>query len=348
MTLQDAFAVQAKACEALGSPFMGQLCRLFAARLAHGGVVADRLLAWPGDVTPGGQSVPLRMAGALHALVLDGVDAGLAAAYPPNSASDDALWAAVTAAFQTHETRLMHWLDSPPQTNEVRRSAAMLTVAAILRKRHDLPLVVSELGASAGLNLSFDRFRMEIGDRGFGAADSNVVLRPDWDGPVPEIAPVEIIDRAGVDVRPIDAGDPKESLRLLAYLWPDQPDRLARTRAAIALSDTAPDTGDAAGWLEARLARPHPGAVHLVYHTIAWQYFPPETQARGEAALARAGALATPEAPLARMSMEADGTPGSAALTLQLWNGSPGSGQILPLGRIDYHGRFLEIVTAEL
>ena len=349
MTLRDAFAGQAKACEALGSPFMGQLCRLFAARLAPGGPVADRLLAWPGDVTPGGQSVPLRVAGALHALVLDGVDAGLAAVYPPHAASDDALWSAIVAAFEAHEARLMRWLDSPPQTNEVRRSAAMLTAAAILRARHDLPLIVSELGASAGLNLSFDRFRMDVGTRSFGAADSGVVLRPDWDGPVPKAAPIEILDRAGVDLRPIDVGNPGEALRLLAYLWPDQPDRLDRTRAAIALSDTLPDAGDAAGWLEDRLAAaPRPGALHLVYHTIAWQYFPPQTQARGEAALAQAGARATPEAPLARLSMEADGTPKSAALTLQLWDGTASSGQIVPLGRIDYHGRFLEIMTAEL
>jgi len=292
--------------------------------------------------------VPLRTAGALHALVLGGVDDGLVSAYPPNASDDEALWSAVEAAFIMHEARLMQWLDSPPQTNEVRRAAAMLTCAAILRKRHDLPLVVSELGASAGLNLGFDRFRMEVEGRAFGAPESGVLLQPDWNGDVPSEGPIEIIERAGVDLRPIDVRQPDQALRMLAYLWPDQPDRLARTRAAIALCDTMPDTGDAAGWLQTRLAPQKPGMLHLVYHTIAWQYFPPETQGIAEEALAEAGARATPDAPLARMSMETDGLPGSAALTLQLWDGSAQSGAVIPVGRIDYHGRFLDILTTDI
>lgn len=345
MTLQQAFLAQAGACEKLGSPFMGRLCRLFADRLQRGTAVADRLLDWQGDVTPGGHSVPLRIAGSLHALVLDGADGPLQAAYPPNAVSEDALWDAIEGAFRRHEARLMTWLDSPPQTNEVRRAAAMLTVAAMLRARFDLPLVVSELGASAGLNLLFDRFTMEVAGQRYGAAQSDVVLTPDWDGPLPPHKPVEIIDRAGIDLRPIDPGRAEDALRLLAYLWPDQPDRLVRTRAALALAEAAPDAGDAAGWLETRLQTPHPGAVHLVYHTIAWQYFPPETQARAAKALAVAGARATKTAPLARMSMEGDGTPGSAALTLQVWDGTAQSGVELAIGRIDYHGRFLKITA---
>lgn len=343
MSLRDAFLSQAEACTKLGSPFMGRLCRLFAERLEPGGAVADRLLNWPGDLTAAGQSVPLRIAGSLHGLILDGVDADLRAVYPPNEASDAALWAAIEAAFARHETRLMQWLDSPPQTNEVRRAAAMLTVAAILRDRFDLPLVVSELGASAGLNLAFDRFRLEVQGRTYGAAESSVHLAPDWSGPLPPVAPTEVVERAGVDLRPIDPTQPDQALRLLAYLWPDQPERLARTRAAIALCDQPVDAGDAADWLETRLAVARPGAVHLIYHTIAWQYFPPETVARAEAALAAAGARATVQAPLARMSMEADGIPGSAALTLQVWDGSVQSGVEIPIGRIDYHGQFLKI-----
>ena len=124
--LLRAFRGQARACAALGSPFMERLMDLFAARLGADGAVADGLLAWEGDVTSGGHSVPLRIAGALHGLVLDGAAPDLAAVYPPHAVNDDALWQAVAAARITHEDRVMTWLDQAPQTNEVRRAAALI------------------------------------------------------------------------------------------------------------------------------------------------------------------------------------------------------------------------------
>jgi hypothetical protein len=75
----------------------------------------------------------------------------------------------------------------------------------------------------------------------------------------------------------------------------------------------------------------------MVYHTVAWQYFPPETQARCRAALEAAGARATAEAPLAHVGMEADATPGGAALTATLWPG----GEARTLARVDFHGRWV-------
>ena len=35
--------------------------------------------------------------------------------------------------------------------------------------------------------------------------------------------PFRVTDRAGVDRNPLDPHDPAAQLRLLAYLWPDQP-----------------------------------------------------------------------------------------------------------------------------
>lgn len=329
VALQDAFKRQAKACEDLGSPFMGRLMRLCANRVAPGSPVTDRLLAWPGDVSSNGHSVPLRLAGALHALVLQGHP--LSAAYPPNTACDDTLWTAVEATFHSDKAHLMAWLDSPPQTNEVRRSAALLVAANLLSAQYPLPFVLSELGASAGLNLNFDRY----GLGGYGDTSSSVQLTPSLQGPLPPSAPITVKSRAGVDLNPLDPAT--DRLRLLAYLWPDQPERLALTRAALDLAPPKPDQGDAAAWLEHRLAQRHKGALHLVFHTIAWQYFPPPTQAACAEALADAGAQATANAPLAHLSMEADGHPKGAALTLTTWPG----GQTTPLGRVDFHGRRL-------
>jgi hypothetical protein len=94
-------------------------------------------------------------------------------------------------------------------------------------------------------------------------------------------------------------------------------------------------------WLATRLS-PRPGALHLVYQTIAWQSFPADAQARGAALLAAAGLAATPDAPLARLAVEADGRDTGAGLSLHLWDGHTPDGVAVPLGRMDYHGRWID------
>jgi len=48
----------------------------------------------------------------------------------------------------------------PPQTNEIRRSSVIAAAARGIFDRYQLPLMVSEVGASAGLNLNFDRYQV--------------------------------------------------------------------------------------------------------------------------------------------------------------------------------------------
>lgn len=342
--VREAFRIQARACAKLGSPFMERLMTLCADRLEPRGAVAERVLTWDGDVGPAGASVPLRLAGALHGLVRDGTDAGLARVYPPSDAGDEALWREVSRALVEHEMRLLRWLDSPPQTNEVRRSAALIAAANWIAGRHALPFVLSELGASAGLNLSFDRFSLEAGGQRLGAASSPVALRPEWRGPVPPALPITVAERAGVDLNPLDPTDPAARIRLLSYLWPDQPERLRLTEAALGLVSARPERGDAAGWLARRLARPLPGRVHVVYHTVAWQYFPSATRAACQDALDEAGARATADAPLARIAMEADDDPHGAGLVVETWPRAPNETGPVLLARVDFHGRWIDWV----
>ncbi len=127
--------------------------------------------------------------------------------------------------------------------------------------------------------------------------------------------------------------------RMLACIWPDQTARLERAQTALTLAAALRPPvaqGDAADWAGARLATPRPHALHLIYHTVAAQYFPTATAQTLRLALQAAGARATPDAPLAHLAMEADGGSG-AALTLTLWPG----GQVIPLGRADFHGRWV-------
>jgi len=338
--LRAAFARQGEVGAALGSPFMARLMPLIGARIDASTAIGARCLAWEGDVSAAAQSVPLRLAGALHGLVLDGSDAGLVAAYPPHSVPDETLWAAVSVALKTHERRIMTWLDRAPQTNEVRRAAAVIAgIWWALERVGQHPVVLSELGASAGLNLSLDRFAMTVGRGRHGALDSPVHLAPEWRGPKPKAHPISVADRAGVDRAPLNPRHPEDALRLQAYIWPDQPERMARTRAAIALTDTTVDAGDAAPWLARRLAQPWRG-LHVVYTTIAAQYFPDATRDALASTLSATGSRATRETPLLHLAMEADDASPGAGLAAMLWAGS--APVTRTLARVDFHGAWID------
>lgn len=321
----------------MGSPLTARILQLLADDMGNGPVAA-RVQGWQGDPGAMADALALRLAGGLHALALSRRDLGLVEAYASKNLPDGILHERLLSALKDHALHLLHWLDSPPQTNEVRRSGVLIAAGQLLARYHGLPMVLSELGASAGLNLIWDQFALVAGAQRFGPADASVTLTPDWQGQPPQPCPPFIAARAGVDLNPLHPV--RDRLRMLSYIWPDQPERLARTEAAATLAARFPGLvaqGDAVDWLETRLATPVPGHLHLIFHTVAWQYFPATTQARGEALLAAAGAKATVDAPIARLSMEADGTSDGAAVTLTLWP----EGTTRLIARADFHCRWI-------
>lgn len=339
-TVRQSFLRQAKSCDDLGSPFMARLCRLAAERLDQETAVGRRILSWEGDPTGTRDAVALRLAGCLHALVLSGADRELASVYPPNAADADALWTACTSAFRRNEAFTLDRLRSAPQTNEVRRSGALLPGFLTIAKLFGQPLMLSEIGASAGLNLQWDRYRYRLGDFSWGP-DSNVMLSPNWEGPSPPGADLVVSQRAGCDLNPLDPSSCDDREQLASYIWADQRDRLERTRNALDIaagSGLSVDRADAVDWLKSRLAEPRPGTVHVIYHSIAWQYLPEALRAEGNALIADTGSRATRNAPLARLQMEADDRPDGAALTLQIWP----TGESHEIGRADFHGRWVK------
>ena len=170
---------------------------------------------------------------------------------------------------------MLDWLDRAPQTNEAARSAALIAGARFLGgligpERH---LSLLELGCSAGLNLNFSIYALEYKGNISGISKAGVILSPEWRGSAPPTeALLPVVRARGVDLSPPDAV--ADRLRLLAYVWPDQSDRIARLEKALALAAIhRPEVarGDAADWLEQRLSEaPLPaGEAVLVYHTIA-------------------------------------------------------------------------------
>ncbi len=320
--VRAAFAEQAGWCRARGTPLTASVCNQLAERPWPEGEVVRRMRDWPGDPRPSGDAVPLRLCGGFHAGVRTGTLPALAACYPPNAFPDaERLAAAIDEAMVS--PGLAEWLDRPPQTNEVGRANALFAGLLVFADRFPLPVALFELGASAGLNLRMDRFGYDLGGLRTGDLSSPLQLKPGWQGPPPPEARIEVIGRHGVDLTPLDPlsdGD-----RLLAFVWADQAQRIGQLGAALKVARAVPvtlDAGDAAEWIEARLAEPQPeGSSRLVYHSIAFQYFPTASQQRVAAAIERAGERATEKAPIGWLRFERTPDEQEPTLRLKCWPG---------------------------
>lgn len=339
--LIEAFLAQAEACRNLDSEFNWRLCNLLANRLDTSTKVGQTLFDWPVDPHFRAEAVPLRVTGALHAIVLQGLDTDLVNNYPPNTTSDDALWAAIQKAFETHEAFILETIKSAPQTNEIRRCSGLIPAFHLIAKETDFPLMMSEIGASAGLNLDWDNYAVRINDSYWGDPNAEVIFTPDWTGPLPPKANVNILDRQGCDLNPLVPTNENDKQRLLSYIWADQEQRMTNTKRALDLAAKANHTVhkmDALEFLEKRLSEPKENTTHVIYHSIVWQYLPAEAKVKGQEIIEAAGARATKNSPLAWLQFEGDGKLGGAAITLRTWP----ENRTRVLGRADYHGRWIK------
>jgi hypothetical protein len=266
--VRDAFASQARACRERGSPFTGLLCEVLGRILDRSTGVGSRVLDWSGRPDARGDSVPLRVAASLHALVRRGQLPRLAALYPPHPLPKrEALELALVQALTEAEADLLPWLDCPPQTNEPMRSAPLMAgLLVVAAETGGLPFALHELGASAGLLLVLDCYEHRLGGVMAGTLGAQVRIEPCWEGSAPPgTASVRIMRRRGCDLDPLDVTNHADRERLLAYVWPDQRDRLARAEAAIGIAAADPpqlDHAEAATWAEMVLhpERPNPGS----------------------------------------------------------------------------------------
>jgi hypothetical protein len=338
--IRAAFRQQAVFCRNSGSPMTADILNALAQMLDRETQTGRAILDWQGD--PLVDALKLRIAGGLNALARSGKDAELSALYAARQGDFAGTFTRVLAEW---DEWLLPWLNSPPQTNEVARSG-MLWPGVMEVARHFGPdIELLELGSSAGLNLNLDRFGYDLGGVITGDTSSALQLKPKWEGPAPVVVPISIVSRAGVDQNPLDPSDPDVAERLLAYVWPDQDDRIARIKAAIEIARAYPppvETGDAADWIERKLAQPQTaGVTRIVFHSITLVYLPPDGRARVEAALRRAGEAATAKRPLAWLSMEFHARTAMAELRLTMWPG----GEMRTLAHCHPHGAMIKWVN---
>jgi hypothetical protein len=325
--VRRAFAEQSRFCAQLGSPFTALLCDVFAARLDDSTEIGKALLSWSGDPSPKADSLPLRVAGAVHGLARTGRCPALSKCYPPNALPDATmLWNAIAPLLDSEQTHFKQYLQQAPQTNEVGRSALLLAGLLEVAQCTRTPLRLFEIGASAGLNLIPDRYRYQFGSVAWGSADARLCLQPQWSGGVPPVdASLDIVGRYGVDLNPLDLADSEQRARLLSYVWADQVDRLVRVEAAI---DTALEAlpvierMDAADWLERYLkVDGEVGVTQVLTHSIVWSYLSQATRGRIEAHVHACAAHANSERPLAWVRFELTNDASTAALSVTIWPG---------------------------
>jgi hypothetical protein len=212
---------------------------------------------------------PIRLLGGLHFLVLEGRVPGWS-------------WDQVREALDEHRDWLARFVDEQPvQTNEVQRCWALLP--AFLSLGDERPLDLIELGASAGLNLVWDRYRYAYAAGSWG--DGELTLAGDEHAPVPAALlsrrPL-VARRRGIDLHPLDPGDTEDVRLLECFVWPDQVERMARLRAALAIARSdGPEitAGDYVDLLPSVLADRDPDALTVVYQTVSTVYLDEERYA---------------------------------------------------------------------
>ena len=320
----------------LGSPLYNMLLTRSAEDVESGGPCWQVLAGH--EHNPSRLALPLQFAGAVHRLVLEGRAPDLARYYASVGGvlPFEQAWPAFRDSVETHQSELRSLVNHPVQTNEVGRSCALLGGFLLVARETKLPLRLLELGASAGLNLRWDRYWYQAGSEVWGDPASPIRFENAFsEGRPPLDTTVRIEERSGCDINPLDPAAPETELTLRSYIWPDQPSRHERLHAVLAIARQVParlDQAGAADWLARELPLNRPGAATVVFHSVVMPYLPKEERERVRELLLQAGGRASAAAPLAWLQMEHGGDQADVRLTL--W---PGGEQRL-IATAAYHG----------
>jgi hypothetical protein len=225
---------------------------------------------------PPAAHLPPALLAAVHYLILEGSDHPLTDVYAGRSEGDPGTL--FLDFFRSRQEDVMALLAVRHiQTNECGRSAVLGPGLTWVASQLNGPYCLIDVGASAGLNLLCDRFRIDYGPHGAtGPLDATVQFscqvvagRP----PIADRLPA-FVSRIGIDRSPIDLTNPDDARWLLACAWPDT-NRLERTAAAIRLAQSNPPQvvrGDATAALGGVLEALPGHATAIVMTTWAFAY----------------------------------------------------------------------------
>jgi hypothetical protein len=233
---------------------------------------------------PSLQRLPVLWFACLHRICLEKPEDPLSAFFPdvclspeearsPESLRTEDLWAFCVR----HETALRDLLRTrSTQTNEVGRCSLLMPAVLQIEKEMDSPVLLLDVGTSAGLNLHLDRYNYRYTPGGEMLVDPtapwlNCSVTGEF--PAPERVP-RIVARRGIDVNPLDVTNPDDALWLRSCVWADQIDRSRLLAEAINVArrhkldiHRADATADLGPHLEAMLEMASEQQGHLIVIT---------------------------------------------------------------------------------
>ncbi len=249
--------------------------------------------------------------GAVHLLLLAGADHPLSGFFPSvvgaAASSSDEAGPALRSFCALHEAELVEVISTHlVQTNDVRRSLGLRIGLSTIAPDVTGPLHLIEVGASAGLNLRFDRYGYRVDGRRFGDSASPVQIIADTRGtrPVPDLdALPDIATTLGVDLNPIDLLDPAARAWLEALVWPENHRQRALLAAALDLAAADPPqirAGDVVDVLPHLADLIPDGEPRVVFHFATRLHVPADRLDAFDEAIASCGRTG----PMWRLSIE--------------------------------------------
>ncbi|MDT0260452.1 DUF2332 domain-containing protein [Jatrophihabitans lederbergiae] len=310
-----------------------------------GGVVREICRDW--EAAPAESLVQLRLLARLQRLVLTRRARELGSYYPNLGGSADYRnsWPAFRTVLAEHVQELRDALQVVPQTNEVGRATALLVGIFDAVRRSGLDRIrLLEPGASAGLNLLVDHFRIgRDTPTGWASGPADSPLRLER-AVIGAVQPVDytIVSRRGCDLAPVDPTTEEGRLTLTSFVWPDDLERHERLKAALQVAAHHPVTVDrstASEWLDARLSEDAGHRVlTVVWNSVTAQYWPPDEQDRVHDILSAAAG----RVPLAQVSMEhvssEEHQGAQLTVAVSVGSGDPGTFEPVRVATVADHG----------
>jgi hypothetical protein len=260
---------------------------LLYSRLAAGVRDDERMKALAARVRRGQPHANVLFA-AVHFLLLRGAKHPLRKFYPTLGGSpaneDDDPYPLFGDFVTAHESEVTDLIETRvTNTNEIGRCAVLHPAFRVVAAEIGEPLSLVEIGPSAGLNLTFDRYGVRYSRGGSVAAsiDGAFSLECELKGEKmpPTGAMPRVARRLGLELNPVDLSNADDRDWLRALVWPEDLPRHALLNRAIELyrpGDVEIRGGDALDLLPEALAEVPPDHVACVFHTIAVYQFSSE------------------------------------------------------------------------
>ncbi|CAM5308020.1 DUF2332 domain-containing protein [Streptomyces abikoensis] len=217
--------------------------------LSHTVARTSELLDLAAGTRPG-QPAPNMLFGAVHHLLRGGVQHPLASYFTGHEDLDEARAGTLLTDFcRRHAERIRLIIATRSvQTNEVGRCAVLLPAFAALQQRldDDRLIRIVDVGASAGLNLLWDRYTYDYGGHRIGlpASDPETVLSCEIKGGTPPLSldVARFVRPVGIELSPVDITDPEATEWLVSLTWPEQTTRMRTLDRALAQAVRTPPT----------------------------------------------------------------------------------------------------------